>query len=108
MTLGQIGWVIGWEWINICLEYTAVAWWRRPRLFGAVVLVNLLTHPLFWLYMENCEPGAWAVAAAEVAIVAFEGLVLMVCYGRRAWRACLGVSFLMNAVSCGVGLLLQS
>ena len=44
---------LAWEWINIALEYTAVAWVRLPKLFLSVVGVNLVTHPVFMVMLER-------------------------------------------------------
>lgn len=98
---------LAWEWINISLEYTAVAWARLPRLFWAIVGVNLVTHPVFMFLLERFGRAPLFILGCESAIPVVEWLLLMVVYGRARWRLLLGVSVLMNAVSYGTGLLVD-
>ena len=105
--MGAILYYLAWEWINIALEYTAVAWVRLPRLFLAVVGVNLITHPIFMCLLEQFGRDPLFVLGCEVVIPVIEWLLLMAAYGRARWRLLLGVSFLMNIVSYGTGLLIE-
>jgi len=99
---------LAWEWINIALEYTSVAWVRLPRLFWAVVGVNLITHPAFVVLLERFGRSPGFVVPCEVAIFAIEFLLLVLIYGGARWRLLLIVALLMNAVSYGTGLLLAA
>lgn len=100
---------LGWEIINISLEYTAVAWasGRLRRLFLAVVGVNLATHPLFVraLFVWGRDPAF--IALCEVAILFLEWSLLVAVYGVRRWRVLFPVALAMNAASLGTGLLIQ-
>ncbi len=98
---------LAWEWINIALEYTTVAWVRLPRLFLAVVGVNLITHPIFMVLLEEFGHDPLLILGCEIVIPVVEWLLLMAAYGRARWRLLLGVSFLMNIVSYGTGLLIE-
>lgn len=97
---------LAWEWINIAIEYTTVAWIRQPKLFIAVVGVNLITHPVFMVLLDQFGRGPLLVLGCEMVIPVVEWLLLMAAYGRSRWRLLLGMSFLMNVVSYGTGLLL--
>ncbi len=105
--MGAILYYLAWEWINIALEYTAVAWVRLPKLFLAVVGVNLVTHPIFMCLLEQFGRDPMFILGCEVVIPVVEWLLLMAAYGRARWRLLLGVSFLMNAVSYVTGLLID-
>lgn len=98
---------LAWEWINIALEYSAVAWVRLPRLFWAVVGVNLATHPVFMLLLDRFGREPLFILGCEVVIPVVEWLLLMAAYGRARWRHLLGMSMLMNAVSYVTGLLID-
>ena len=98
---------LAWEWINIAIEYTTVAWVRLPSLFLAVAGVNLITHPIFMCLLEQFGRDPLFVLGCEVVIPVVEWLLLMAAYGRARWRLLLGVSFLMNIVSYGTGLLIN-
>ena len=98
---------LAWEWINIALEYTTVAWIRLPRLFWAVVGVNLVTHPVFMFLLERFGRDPLFIFGCETMIPIIEWLLLMVAYGRSRWRQLLGMSLLMNAVSYVTGLLID-
>lgn len=98
---------LAWEWINIAIEYSAVAWTRLPKLFWAVVGVNLVTHPVFVFLLERFGRDPLFILGCEAVIPVVEWLLLMVAYGRIRWRLLLGVSFLMNAVSYVTGLLID-
>ena len=105
--MGAILYYLAWEWINIALEYTAVAWVRLPKLFLAVVGVNLVTHPIFMCLLAQFGLDPMFILGCEVVIPVVEWLLLMAAYGRARWRLLLGVSFLMNAVSYVTGLLID-
>jgi hypothetical protein len=75
-----------------------------------MLLVNLLTQPVLWFAMERCLGRVSYVsilAAAESVIwLAEAGLLYLLRGGRLALKGALLLSLAMNAVSCGVGLLL--
>ncbi len=96
-----------WEWINIALEYAAVAWVRLPRLFFAVAAVNLATHPSLTLLLACHGRSPAFVLACEAVVVAAEWVMLVVVYGRNWWRFLGAVALAMNVVSYGTGLLLK-
>ncbi len=98
---------LAWEWINISLEYTAVAWARLPRLFWAVAGVNLVTHPVFMFLLEMVGRDAGFMFVCELGIFLVEWLLLVVVYGRDRWRLLGGMTLLMNAVSLISGLLID-
>lgn len=102
----DIFYYLAWEWVNISLEYTAVAWVRLPRLFWAVAGVNLVTHPVFMFLLEWYDYSFTFILVCEAIIPFVECLILMIAYGRARWRMLLGIAVLMNAVSFGVGLLI--
>ena len=105
--MSAILYYLAWEWINIAIEYTTVAWVRLPRLFLAVVGVNLATHPILMVLLEQFGHDPFLILGCEVVIPVVEWLLLMAAYGRARWRLLLGVSFLMNIVSYGTGLLIN-
>ena len=105
--MGAILYYLAWEWINIALEYTAVAWVRLPSLFLAVVGVNLVTHPIFMCLLDQFGRDPLFVLGCEVVIPVVEWLLLTAAYGRVRWRLLLGVSSLMNVVSYATGLLID-
>ena len=96
-----------WEWINIALEYTAVSWARLPRLFWAVVGVNLVTHPAFTFLLDRFGTELGLVLPCEAVIFLVEWALLVVLYGRARWRRLGVVAFTMNAVSYGTGVLMM-
>ena len=100
-------WFLAWEWINIALEYTATAWMRLPRWFLAVVIVNLMTHPVFTLALDVFGRSTPFVLSCEAAIVLAEALMLMAVYGFRRWRLLFAASLLMNGASYFTGLLMS-
>ena len=101
---------LGWEIINISLEYTAASWAanRLRRLFPAVVVVNLATHPLFTWALGTWGRDASFVALCEIGIFLVEWTILVAIYGRSRWRLLLLLAFVMNAASLGTGLLLSA
>jgi len=86
------------------------------RLLGARVLpsavagvtVNLVTHPLsFLLILPALQPriGYWpALAIVELAVWPAEALLLLA-WLRRDLATLLGLSFVANGLSLGIGLL---
>ena len=101
-----LGWFLAWEWINIALEYTASAWVKLPRWLGAVVAVNLATHPAFMFALDAFGRAPSFVLPCEVFISLFEALLLMSMYGFKRWRFLLAASFLMNVASYMTGILI--
>lgn len=97
---------LAWEWINIALEYTAIAWTKLPRLLLAVVGVNFITHPAFTLLVELFGDKIGFIIACEVVIFLIEWGLLTVFYGFGRWRFLMFVSFTMNAISYCTGLLI--
>lgn len=87
----------------------ALAFRTRPTVY-AVFLCNLLTNPavnlLLWMGVSAWGLGAYwpLLAALEAAAVAVEAAVLRLLCRWTVRRAAL-VSLLLNALSCGVGLL---
>ena len=98
---------LAWEWINVALEYTAVSWSRLPHLFLTVVGVNLVTHPIFTLLLARFGRSPRFVVPCEAVIFLVEWALLVVIYGRARWRYLGLVSLVMNAVSCGTGVLME-
>lgn len=96
----------GWEIINFSLEYAAVAWVRLPKLFPVVLVVNLMTHPLFVFLLSRFGRGHGLMAICEIVIVLAEWAALAVFYRQTSRVGLLGLSLLMNAASFGTGLLL--
>lgn len=96
-----------WEWINIAVEYTAVSWVRFPRFLGAVVGVNLVTHPAFSFLLVRLGRDVKFVLPCEIAICLVEWALLTVIYGRRRWRLLGVVAIVMNVVSYGTGVLME-
>ncbi len=105
--MGAILYYLAWEWINIALEYTAVAWVRLPKLFLAVVGVNIITHPIFMVLLEQFGHDPLLIFGCEMVIPVIEWLLLMAAYGRARWKLLLGLSFMMNIVSYVTGLLIE-
>ena len=105
--MGALLYYLAWEWINIAIEYTTVAWVRLPKLFLAVVGVNLITHPIFMVLLGQFGHDPLLILGCEIVIPVVEWLLLMAAYGRARWRLLLGVSFLMNVVSYATGLLID-
>lgn len=97
---------LAWEWINIALEYTAVAWTKLPRLGIAVVGVNLFTHPVFVLLLGVFGSETVFVVSCEAVIFAIEWALLVACYGLKRWRFLALVAFVMNAASYLTGILM--
>jgi len=81
---------------------------RVPRGIVAGLTVNLITHPLsFLLIVPALQPriGYWpALAVVEVAVWPAEALMLYA-WLRRDLGTLLGLSFVANGLSLGVGLL---
>ena len=95
-----------WEWINIALEYTAVAWARLPHLFLTVVGVNLVTHPIFTLLLAHFGRSPRFVVPCEAVIFLVEWALLVSVYGRSRWCRLGLVAFAMNVASYGTGVLM--
>lgn len=106
--------ILVWEWINIALECTATAWVRLPRFPLAVAGVNLVTHPLLMVLLARFGRAPVLVFPFEAAIVVVEWAMLRAIYrtgcadkGRPHQVFLFAVSFLMNAVSYGTGVMLN-
>jgi len=112
-TLECCAYFLAWEWINIALEYTSVAWVRLPRLFLAVVGVNLLTHPVLMCLLDVTSSHLsssddWGmVVVLELIVFLVEWACLTAVYGWSKLKTCAGTSLLMNLVSFATGVLLQ-
>jgi len=98
---------LAWEWINVSVEFTTVAWARLPRLFWAVTGVNLVTHPVLMVLLDRFGHAPSLILGCEFVIPVVEWLLLMAVYGRSRWRLLLGMSVLMNVVSCTTGVLIN-
>lgn len=98
---------VAWEWVNIALEYAAVSWARLPRIFLAVVGVNLVTHPLFTLLLARFGRAQLFVLCCELVIFFVEWALLVVIYGRARWRYLGLVTLAMNVSSYGAGMLME-
>jgi len=98
---------LAWEVINISLEYTAGAWLKLPRFFLVCVAVNLLTHPLFTLFLFRFGRAFGMICICELVILAVEAAVLTAIYGRVRWRRATLASLVMNGVSFGTGILMD-
>ena len=96
--------LLAWEWINIAIEFTTVSWTRLPRLFWAVVGVNLLTHPVFMLMLPVLNGETSTVLVCEFVIVLVEWACLVAIYGWSRFRLCGVMALTMNAVSYITGL----
>jgi hypothetical protein len=94
----------------VALVYAVVRGERVSRWLTNVLLVNLVTHPVLWSVMGRqssslsylsilavAEAGVWLVEAA---------LLWLLGGGRVAWKKALVLSFVLNGVSLGVGLML--
>ena len=92
--------------LTVSLEFTATFWVRRNRWLGAIALVNLITYPAFFLAAPSLLETAYGIPIAEAVIVLVEGTVLAVFYGFKDWRRMYLASFVMNAFSYGVSLLM--
>ncbi|MBO4287209.1 MAG: hypothetical protein J5985_03465 [Kiritimatiellae bacterium] len=106
--MNELLYFAAWEWINISLEYTVVAWTRLPRLLPVVIGVNLVTHPVFLFLLERFGRALPFILACEGVIALIEWVLLIAVYGRRkraGFLACM--SLLMNGVSYGTGVLLS-
>ena len=91
---------------TIFLEWLSTLWVRRRLWFGAVVLVNVLTYPVFFVLVCCMELDRFGIALAELAVALVEGTLLCLPYGFGSWRRMYGAAFVMNAASAGVSLLL--
>ena len=99
--------LLAWEWVNISLEYVTVAWMRLPRLFMAVMGVNLVTHPILVAILDIFGNGTAIVLSCEAGVLVAEWLMLTAAYGAGRWRKTLLMATLMNVVSFVTGILIQ-
>ena len=93
--IGRLEILLAYYLLAVSLEYTATFWVGRSRWLGAVAVVNLVTYP------------ACGIPIAEAVIAVAEGTVLAALYGFKDWRRMYQASFVMNAFSYGVSLLLR-
>ena len=81
------------------------ALWRRAL---AVLLAQILTHPIVWFVLPELGLGRMAyLVLAETWAVALELVFYRLVFAEVSWRRALGISALANGVSFSVGLLLQ-
>lgn len=83
----------------------SVAWGRRftfRAIFAALFAVNLMTHPVG---AELIFRAGWSLWLVELLIPIVEGVGYRYALGVR-WREAMGISFLANAASLLVGLVL--
>ncbi len=97
---------LGWEVINVSIEYTAASWARLPRLFPAVVVANLLTHPLLTHLLNVYGRELPLLAVCEAGVFLVEWLVLCAFYGFGRWRLTVAVALAMNAASLACGIMI--
>lgn len=75
---------------------------------AAVLLVNLITHPIFWRLQDNFAPGGLpALYAAEGGVVLIEAAAYHRLLSLPLSRA-LALSFLLNLLSLSAGFWLWS
>jgi hypothetical protein len=100
--------------------FAAVGWVRRDRgpltrrsAIAVAIAVNLITHPLLWLFVQQ-RSDTGAVLVAELGVALMEGAMIFAVVRRRgrypegwvnrlAWCAMIAVG--VNALSLLVGLL---
>ena len=78
---------------------------RPLRGYAEGLLANATSHPLTWLVLFPLASGARPLAAAaavEAFVVAWEAVLLRLRLGREL-PLLIGVSFVVNAVSLGLG-----
>ena len=92
--------------LTVSLEFTASFWVRRNHWLGAVALVNLVTYPAFFFTSPALLKTTYGIPIAEAVIVLVEGMGLSALYGFKDWRRMYLVSFVMNAFSYGVSVLM--
>lgn len=90
----------------VSLEFTATFWIRRRWWIGAVAFVNLVTYPAFFFVTPALLETSCGIPVAEAVIAVVEGTVLAVLYRFKDWRGLYLASFVMNAFSYGVSLLM--
>lgn len=96
--------------LEIAATFGIVALWgwvRGPRLWVAVVVASVLTHPILWAVAADLPPAWWwpVVLAMEVAIGLIEGVVVAT-LGAMGSRRGVTIGVAMNAFSFGVGLVI--
>jgi hypothetical protein len=90
----------------------AIAGWPRPlRLFAAVIVASVVTHPVLWAVARHLPPAWWwpAVLAMEATISLIEGVIVGATVGVAGGiglRRGLVIGVVMNVFSFGAGLLL--
>ena len=104
--IGRLEILLAYYLLAVSLEYTATFWVGRSRWLGAVALVNLITYPPFFFATPALLETAYGIQIAEVVIAIVEGTVLAALYRFKGWRRMYLASFVMNAFSYGVSLLM--
>lgn len=94
----------------VALVYAAVRGERVSRWLTNILLVNLITHPVFWFVMGR-QSGDLSylsiLAVAESAVWLVEAaLVYLLDGGRLIFREAIVLSLVFNGISFGVGLVL--
>ena len=84
----------------------------RLRRAGAVLLVNLATHPVVWFVIPELCRGhvSWtaSVVLSEIWAVAIETWGFRVVFPELRWTRCLAAAALANAASTAIGLALRA
>ena len=105
--IGRLEILLAYYLLAVSLEYTATFWVGRSRWLGAVAVVNLVTYPVFFFATPALLETAYGIPIAEAVIAVAKGTVLAALYGFKDWRRMYQASFVMNAFSYGVSLLLR-
>ena len=90
-------------WYVAGLVALRLAGWRRALVLG--VVVNALSHPVLWWFLAP-RPTLPRIAVAEVAVCAFEALLLFAAIRREPALLVL-LCVAANACSVLIGLLLS-
>lgn len=99
--------LIGWYLIAVSLESLATFWVRRKNWLATVSFANLITYPPFFSATPYLIEFPVGIPLAELGIALAEGLILCLLYHFKGWKTIFGASFLMNAFSYGVSILIQ-
>jgi hypothetical protein len=82
------------------------------RRFGALVLVNLATHPIVWFVIPALTRPkfSWveSVVISEIWAILLETWGFRLIFKELAWRRCLLIALLANLTSTVVGLALRA
>lgn len=99
-----MNWLAAFLW-TLALEYPLYEWalgsntrrWWHPA--ACTLGVNLLTHPLFSLWLLHEPRSHWAILSAELVIVAVEALALLA----LPWSGLRGRLGLVHAAAAALG-----